>query len=291
MEKIEPEIDILTHSQLWERGEIVVWPTCPFIQFAETDLRILNNISATFAGKKDISFDPLNRRFSGRRSIAGENAVQLEELFLHFSQLAEEWLLHTCPEYEGGVVRDRVTWHLSEEATRLLRHNARNDLLHIDHFPTRPSNGRRILRVFINLDQHDPNVWSTADRIREIVQQYGRVHPIPKREQESWLSTKTRWPQFFLPNWLGRSEYDSLMLRIHHWLKNNEDYQVKSARKLWSFPSGCMWAVCTDSLSYAWLRGKRVLEHSFFINQNVWQAVDHAPISILCQQQFDSVNS
>ena len=39
-----------------------------------------------------------------------------------------------------------------EEATRKLRLKARNDLLHVDAFPTRPTNGWRILRCFVLID-------------------------------------------------------------------------------------------------------------------------------------------
>ena len=43
---------------------------------------------------------------------------------------------------------DRGSYRPEEEATRRLRLTARNDLIHVDAFPNRPTQGYRILRVF-----------------------------------------------------------------------------------------------------------------------------------------------
>ena len=40
---------------------------------------------------------------------------------------------------------------------------SRNDLIHVDNFPSRPSNGDRLLRVFANINPERPRVWVTSD--------------------------------------------------------------------------------------------------------------------------------
>src|SRR5437764_4867581 len=48
-------------------------------------------------------------------------------------------------------------------AVRQLAQKSRNDLIHVDAFPTRPTNGNRILRVFSNISPDIPRVWVTTE--------------------------------------------------------------------------------------------------------------------------------
>lgn len=273
-----------TPGQL-ERGDIGVWPACPFFSPAGADREILLNPLRAHVGTKDISYDPATQRFSGRRLPPPAVATDLQDVLTRFSAAAQAWLAETFPEYAGGLTPDRVTWHGTEEATRKLRHTARNDLLHIDNFPTRPTHGRRILRLFLNVHPTDPQVWGTSERFPALLDRYRAKHAVPSKSEAEWLALGGRWLKLFRAGWEGRSEYDALMLRLHHFLKNDHAFQTRAARRLWTFPPGTAWLAFTDSLSYAWLRGRQTLEQSFFVSRDVLREPDESPLARLCRAE------
>ncbi len=265
-----------------------MWPACPFFAPAGADREnLLNPLRAHF-GTKDVSFDPATRRFSGRRPPPAAVASGLQDVLTRFSAAAQTWLAETFPEYAPGLTPDRVTWHGSEEATRRLRHTARNDLLHIDNFPTRPTHGRRILRLFMNVHPADPQVWGTSERFPELLARYRARHSVPVKREDDWLAVGGRWLRLFRAGWGGRSEYDAMMLRVHHFLKNDPAFQMRAARRLWTFPPGSAWLAFTDSLSYAWLRGRQTLEQSFFVSQAVLREPGESPLARLCRAESTS---
>jgi hypothetical protein len=67
------------------------------------------------------------------------------------------------------------------------------------------------------------------------------------------------------------------MLRFHDFLKTHQEFQERCPRKLWSFPPGSVWLVMTDGCSYAELRGRYALEHSYFVQPEVLALAEEAP--------------
>src|SRR6202011_3068919 len=84
---------------------------------------------------KNISYDPASGRAAGFARLSPETAERLRDLLASFSRTTTEWLARTLPRYAAGWQLDRVSYRPEEEATRRLRHSARNDLLHVDAFP------------------------------------------------------------------------------------------------------------------------------------------------------------
>src|SRR4029078_5427117 len=67
----------------------------------------------------------------------------------------------------------------------------------------------------------------------------------------------------FQPNLLERTSYDEFMLRLHHFLKTNDDFQERAARRLLHFKPRTAWLLFSDTVSHAELRGQYALEHSY----------------------------
>jgi hypothetical protein len=245
-----------------ERNELISIPVSPF-PLPTGDERGFLLGQTTPHGRKDLSFDPQTGMLGGSRTAS---AVQqrLAAILTAFSEAATAWLTSTFPAYAGGLVKDRVTLRTQEEATRALRLTSRNDLLHIDNFPTRPTNGRRILRVYTNINPTDPQVWAISERFGQLVARYAARRRIPDRSIEEWLSPSKSLVQMFGIG-RGRSNYDAWMSRLHHFLKQDEAFQIHAPRRLIAFPPGAMWALFSDGLAHAQLRGQFALEHSFFV--------------------------
>src|SRR5438270_3183863 len=96
-----------------------------------------------------------------------------------FSQTDTQLLSSVLPVYAHNWSLDRVSYRPEEEATRRLRQKARNDLLHVDAFPSRPTNGQRILRLFVNVNPVDPRIWVTSDPFAKLLERYGAKAGLP----------------------------------------------------------------------------------------------------------------
>jgi hypothetical protein len=166
-----------------------------------------------------------------------------------------------------------------EEATRRIRRNARNDLLHVDAFPDRPARGRRILRVFANVHPTQDRVWVTTLPLEELVKRLGdRV----QRSSAGWLHDwGVRLLDRFRPQRRRHLGSDVFMLRLHDYMKSKVDFQLRSPRRLWKFPPGSAWLAMTDACCHGELRGSFALEHSFFVAPAVLANPDVAPARLV----------
>ncbi len=269
-----------------ERGEVLYFPSCPF-PIPTDDERVF--LAAQQQGgtvHKNISYDPVKGRVHGCKQNAGEQTARLGEVLGSFATSVRQWLEGQFPHYSRHWERDRVSYRGLEEATRQLRLHARNDLLHIDAFPTRPTNGWRILRVFANVNFTEPRVWVTSDPFSRLLERFGHQVGLPARgfSLGKVLRKLRDVPQLFRPGRRPRSEYDSFMLRFHHFLKANEEFQERTPKRLWSFAPGSAWMTMTDTTSHAVLRGRHALEHSFFIAPASLALPDESPAALLARR-------
>lgn len=265
-----------------ERGEILLYPNCPFPIPEGDDRRFLCEQRLASSFHKNISFHPHTRRLTGFARHSDAQAERLQRLLAGFSQAATDWLANVLPPYAAGWELDRATLRPEEEATRRLRHNARNDLLHLDAFPSRPTQGRRILRLFVNVNETEPRVWVTSETFAQLLERYGPQVGLPPGQGGTWLrQLGENVLRLFQPGRPPRSSYDAFMRRFHHFLKAHDDFQERAPRRFWSFPPGSAWLVFTDGLSHAELRGQYALEHSWFIAPQTLALPERAPAAIL----------
>jgi hypothetical protein len=268
-----------------ERNDLLSFAACPVPLPPAGQLEFLRRQEAVTFGHKDLSFDPDRGRVTGLRVAHPAETRRLTDILAQFSADATAWVRRTFPAYAPGLVRDRVTLRTAEEATRTLRLTARNDLLHIDNFPTRPANGRRILRLSVNIHPTDPQVWATAERFPQLLTRFAAVHRVPARTAAEWAAVAQPVVRLFTGGRAGRSAYDGLMLRLHHFLKQDEGFQAQAARRVWTFPPGSMWALFADGVAHAALRGRYVLEHSFFVPLELLHHPDDSPLAHLAAGQ------
>jgi hypothetical protein len=270
-----------------ERGEVVCWLACPFALPARDDREFL--FGQTLGGRrhKNISYNPATGKTTGFRWHSEEQAARLGRVLANFAETAAGWLAGALPRYAALWIRDRASFRPEEEATRRLRLHARNDLLHIDAFPSRPSGGARILRLFVNINSSEPRVWMTSETFPRLLERYRhRLGPPPAHT--TWARRLLR----LLDGRPPRCAYDDFMLRLHHHMKNDEQFQEKGPRRFWSFTAGSAWLAFTDAVSHAELRGCYALEQSFFVPVPCLLEPSQAPYALfqraygLPQQRF-----
>jgi hypothetical protein len=266
-----------------ERGEVIVYPCCPFPLPQGADREFLFAQRLGGRAHKNISYDPATGRVSGFRRDGPDQAGRLRLLLAEFAERATGWLAETLPTYARAWHRDRVSFRPEEEATRKLRLTARNDLLHIDAFPSRPTRGWRLLRLFANINPTEPRVWVTSETFPVLLERYGPAVGLPPGG-EGWAGRLgRRLLGLFHAGRGGRTEYDAFMLRLHDYLKADEEFQERSRKRVWKFPPGSMWLVFTDTCSHAALRGRYALEHSYFVAPEALTLPEESPAALLAR--------
>src|SRR5579872_1017775 len=170
-----------------ERGELITFDPCPFLLPATAERAFLFE-QQLHSAKKNISYNPATERVTGFAYRSDAQEDRLTAIMKAFSGEVVAWLEKTLPRYAASGRPDRASFRPEEEATRKLRLMARNDLLHIDAFPSRPSLGYRILRIYVNIHPTDPRVWSTAETFAKLLAQHGHAVGLPNLLSEGWAT-------------------------------------------------------------------------------------------------------
>ncbi len=265
-----------------ERGEVLFYPTAPFALPQGADLEFMLQQELGTLAHKNISYNPSTGKVNGCVRTSAAQIDHLRSIFARFSTAATEWMASILPQYCSGWQLDRASFRPQEEATRRLRPKARNDLIHVDAFPGRPSRGNRILRVFANINPREPRIWVTSDPFAKLLKRYGEAAGLPGRQGGRWFQQLGQSVlALFRPGRVRRSEYDLFMLRFHDYLKMNDDFQERGPKYLHNFPPGSVWVAMTDTCSHAVLRGRYALEHSYFISPAVLALPEESPPVLL----------
>jgi hypothetical protein len=156
-------------------------------------------------------------------------------------------------------------------------------LLHVDEFPSRPTRGGRILRVFTNLNTSRPRVWNTTESFDSLVQKFAKPAGLQQiAEDDSFLARAVQNLGAKLGiSAAGRTPYDMFMLRFHDYLKENSVFQANGPKTEVAFPPSSTWIVFTDCVAHAVMSGQYAIEQTFLIPPKALVAQDAAPYRIL----------
>lgn len=261
-----------------ERGELVYFPTCPFALSEEDDRHFLLNQQLRSDAEPTISYDPTTGKLKGYRFTTADDAERLAHLLRTFSDTATGWLANQLQSYCGKWSRDRATLRTEEEAIRPLPLSARNDLLHIDSFPSRPTSGRRILRLYANINPTEERVMITSENFEALLARYQAKYRLPWRSVEEWGQPFSGLQRLLHGDWSGRPAYDSFMLKLQQFLRADEEFQERAPRRFWHLAPNSAWLLFADSLSHGVLRGQFALEHSYYVPVSALGRPERSPL-------------
>lgn len=255
-----------------EGGAVLLFPALPFLLTnAETSVVCAAGLDGS---AKNISLDPVTHQCKAS-SLAGAELETLIGLLNRFANCATTLVEGLFPAYAGGLSRARTSFRPVEIADRKTSWRQDDKRLHVDAFPSRPMQGRRILRVFTNIDPDGaPRRWRIGPTFEAYAQQF--LPSLPRANaRKSWLLehlglTKGR-----------RSRYDEIMLFLHDAAKRDLDWQRSSPAEDVDFVSGCTWIVFTDQVPHAAIAGRNALEQTFYIDPAVLARPETAPLVIL----------
>jgi 3-deoxy-D-manno-oct-2-ulosonic acid (Kdo) hydroxylase len=262
-----------------ERGQVLFFREVPF-EFPEDDRKFLLSRSAAESRfHKNISYRPASDVLRGFADASDRK--RLQRIMRRFSQEAARFVATFLAPYAGQLRLDFSSFRPLEEQGRALPLHKRNDLLHVDAFPTRPTHGGRILRVFVNINPVAGRVWNVGAPFHAFlpgIMQAQRLEP-PHRGMLGRALARAG-SKLGLPV-RDRSRYDEFMLYLHDWLKENTDFQKNSPKREVVFPSGCFWMVYTDGVPHAVMSGRFALEQTFIIPPQALVSPEVAPIRVL----------
>jgi len=261
-----------------EAGNILFFPRTPFEISSADRETLLGQKQTSAAYHKNVAYRPAEDRVTGLDKSESAESEQLRTILRHYSQSAATFLAELLPPYANQWKLDYASYRPIEERSRAARLHARNDLCHVDSFPTRPTNGDRILRFFTNVNPSQNRIWLTAETFEGIAPRFAESLGLPDALRTNPFRAMAR--ALGLPG-ARRSPYDHFMHQCHNAMKEDAAFQQNSPKRRWEFPPDSSWIVFTDAVSHAVLEGQYALEQTFIVSRAAMVSPHRSPVAIL----------
>jgi hypothetical protein len=270
-----------------ETGCVLYFPQTP-VPIADEDLNfLLGQLRIDSRFHKNIAYKPARDEISGVRENTGTGATmeQLRTIMRRYSASVARFLTNFLAPYGQRWQLDYASCRPVEEEGRDMPLHRRNDLLHTDAFPTRPTRGRRILRFFHNIHPTRTRDWVLGEPFSCVVQKFapGRL-PLPQPDRTTARLGKrladATGLTALVPQW-KRTPYDEFMIQLHNAMKEDEKFQHSCAREYFQFAPGSSWMVYTDTVPHAVVAGQYALEQTLLVDPEAMVAPESAPLAVL----------
>ncbi len=225
---------------------------------------------AAFGRAKSASFDPE----TGEVRAAGP-AAAAGPLMARYADWAADLVAELAPAYAAEMIRGRTSFRWRDAGDEPASARKDDRRLHADAFASQPTAGRRILRVFSNVNPDgEVRRWRIGEAFEDYaVRWLGKLRaPLPG---EAWLLHRLGITR------ARRTPYDFLMLGLHDAAKLDADYQASAPRREVVFPPGATWIVFTDSVVHAAIRGRYALEQTFYLPIGAMAEPALSPLRVL----------
>jgi hypothetical protein len=238
-----------------EQGGVLFFPHLPFVVH-DTEAEIFS--PAILSSSKNTSFDPQTGTVGGT-TLSGPALEPLRALLTRFSDATQVLVRGVLPGYAPHLQRARASFRPAEIAGRQSSWRKDDSRLHVDAFPASPVQGRRILRVFSNVNPH-----GAADAALSLPRPGSSLLLRAFRVTKSW-----------------RTPYDALMLQLHDRMKGDSAFQQEAEQERFDFPAGSTWMTFTDQVGHAAMAGQYQLEQTYLLPVSAMQNEARSPLRIL----------
>jgi hypothetical protein len=249
-----------------ENGLVLFFPALPF-ELSLEEKQFLNPAIVN-PKTKNISYDIRSDKLSGSL-CSGKEEQHLKGMVKRYATTCRHFIEKLLPHYTSSLIQARTSFRPVEISGRKNPSYRKDDtLLHVDSFPSSPTRGQRILRIFTNVNpDNKPRVWRVGEPFSDVVR---KIHPKVSRP----IPGMARLLQLLQITKAYRTPYDHYMLQIHDTMKGDAAYQRTVPQEEIHFPAGSSWMVYTDQVSHAALAGQHVFEQTF-----------HLPVEAIKHQQ------
>lgn len=224
---------------------------------------------------KNISYDSNKNNLQG--VVCNTYELTLFKTMMHrYANQTKLLLTNLFPGYADSVIQARTSYRPVEIAGRKAPSYRKDDTrLHVDSFPATPTGGRRILRVFTNVNPNSkPRVWRLGSPFEEVVNTFYNYLRKPMIGSAAMLAamkiTKSK-----------RTAYDHYMLQLHNKMKADLHYQKTVTQQEVQFPASSSWIVFTDQVSHAAMAGQFTFEQTFYLPPESLSEPSKSPLKVL----------
>ena len=259
---------------LLERDGILIVQTEPF-RLTSAELELIERHWSD-GRSKNSSYNPNTGELDG--VVAAPDVVAgLRAAIARYADWSRDLIAEFFPPYLAKLEVGRTSLRrrsVQDEPPLSRRKDDRS--LHLDAFTSQPVSGRRILRVFNNVDPSGADrEWAIAEGGFEgFAEQFShrarRLLPGEAALLESLSLTKCR-----------RTDYDQIMLGMHDAAKRDRYYQATARRRYVSFPAGATWLAFTDQTPHAAVSGQCAMEQTFYVPVESLANPASSPLRIL----------
>jgi hypothetical protein len=270
-----------------ETGNVLYFPQTP-VPIPDADLHFLRGQFQTDSRfHKNIAYKPARDQISGADAQTVTDAAMdhLRAIMRRYSASVTGFLANFLAPYGQRWQLDYASCRPVEEEGRDMPLHRRNDLLHTDAFPTRPTRGRRILRFFHNIHPSRTRDWVLGEPFSCIVREFApRRLQLPRPDGTTARLSKrladATGLALLVPQW-KRTPYDEFMVRLHNAMKEDEKFQHSCAREYFQFAPGSSWMVYTDTVPHAVVAGQFALEQTVLVDPAAMVAPESSPLAVL----------
>jgi len=270
-----------------EAGGVLYFPLTP-IPIPAEDLEVL--LGQQQSGSKlhkNIAYKPKVDELTGvdAKTSPAETVRQVHDIMRRYSHTVDRFLTRFLAPYKQRWVLDYASYRPLEEKGRDLALRRRNDLLHTDAFPTRPTRGWRILRFFHNIHPTRTRDWVIGEPFHKVVGSFAPgTLAVPRADNVlsrggKQLAKATGLARL-VPQW-KRTPYDEFMMQLHNAMKENAEFQQSCVKENVEFAPGSSWMVYTETVPHAVLAGQYALEQTFLVDPSAMVTPESAPVAVL----------
>jgi hypothetical protein len=253
-----------------EHGGILCFPQLRF-ELSADEQRLLD--PAVADGKaKNISLRGADDEVRGANPA---HADALRRMIQRYRAQATTLAERLFPHYRGRLKPGNPSYRPVGVEGRVTSWRKDDTRLHVDAFPSRPTRGERILRVFCNVNPFGADrVWRVGEPFEAMARRLlPAVRPMIPGEAACLSALHVTRGR--------RSEYDHMMLGLHDCAKSDLDYQRASPQREVRFVPGTTWICFSDQVMHAAASGQYMLEQTTHLPLDALYEPRSSPLAIL----------
>lgn len=259
-----------------EKGDVLYFPSLPFALTPEESA--LLDPKYVSPKRKNIMYQADQDEIRGTADEVTEAQKQvLKGLLKRYADASYRLITDIIPEYKDKLHSPMNTLRLNAIDEWSDSHSFRKDdrRLHVDAFPSRPLHGKRIIRIFTNINPNGiPRKWRVGEAFPDLAKRL-----LPKTKPYSKLGatlldtlqiTKSK-----------RTHYDHIMLQFHDIMKEDQEYQDRGIQWEVNFMPGSTWVCFSDQTPHAAMSGQFMLEQTFQLDVEDMVDSSQSPLKVL----------
>ena len=220
-------------TEMLEKGKILFFPQLPF-QLHPDEQRFLSPDIAD-PHSKNIGYHAERNKLWGVQHLTDDQHNRLKSMLERFSRHAFALIHNLMPQYSNHLIMARTSFRPVQIDGRKTSYRKDDKRLHVDAFPSAPNQGKRILRVFCNINpNNEDRLWRVGEPFEDVAQTF-----IPQISKP--LPGTAATLRFLKITKSYRTPYDHYMLQIHDRMKADDQYQTKANQQEVNFPANSTW--------------------------------------------------